>query len=125
VWQEFAHALVGLSGASQNFDANGYALRILVGAGAETVTAVLPGLGKVVGTLPGGTTILGARPQWIGDLTASDFQPGAPCAAQPLPNLASSTAPPDFSVDGQAAAPTLSRQALDQLLGKLRRAVSR
>ena len=120
VWQEFAHALVGLSGATQNFDANGYTLRILIGVGAETITAVLPGLGKVIGTLPGGSAILGARPQWVGDLTANAFHPEAPCAIQPIPNLGSSTGPPDFVATAPATAPTLTRRAVDRLLPELK-----
>jgi virulence factor Mce-like protein len=96
VWQEFAHALVGLAGASQNFDANGFTLRILIGAGAQLVTSVLPGLGKVVTVLPGSGAILGARPAWVGDLTPDDFHPEARCTAQRIPTLASATAAPDF-----------------------------
>ncbi len=119
VWQEFAHALVGLSGATQNFDANGHTLRILLGVGAETITAVLPGLGKVIGTLPGGGAILGARPQWVGDLTANVFHPEAPCASQPLANLGSATAAPDFVATARATRPTLTRAALDRLLTEL------
>jgi virulence factor Mce-like protein len=121
VWQEFAHALVGLAGASQNFDANGYTLRILVGAGIETITAFLPGLGKVVGTLPGGSAILGARPQWVGDLTADVYHPEAQCTAQPLPRLASPTAAPDFTVTAPVQRPVLTRHTLDRLLAQLRR----
>ncbi len=37
VWQDFAHALVGLSSASQNFDGNGHALRYQFGLGAQTL----------------------------------------------------------------------------------------
>ncbi|HWE32627.1 MAG TPA: MlaD family protein [Solirubrobacteraceae bacterium] len=121
VWQEFAHALVGLSGATQNFDANGYTLRILIGVGAETITAVLPGLGKVIGTLPGAGAILGARPQWVGDLTANVFHPEAPCASQPLPNLGSATAAPDFVATAPVTRPTLTQRAFDRLLSELRR----
>ncbi len=125
VWQEFAHALVGLSGASQNFDANGYTLRILIGAGVETLTAVLPGLGKVIGTLPGGGTILGARPQWVGDLTPDAFHPEAPCVDQPLPNLGSSTVAPDFAAAGPSTPAKLTRGQLDNLIALLRKAAGR
>jgi hypothetical protein len=125
VWEEFAHALVGLSGASQTFDGNGYTLRILIGAGAETVTAVLPGLGKVLGVLPGSSAIIGARPQWTGDLSPDAFHPEAPCAAQPLPRLASPTAAPDFTVAGPAVRPVLTAGGLQHTLAFLRRAYNR
>ena len=42
VWQDFVHALVGLSSASQNFDGNGHNLRYQLGLGEQTL-----------GTLPG------------------------------------------------------------------------
>jgi virulence factor Mce-like protein len=124
VWQEFAHALVGLAGASQNFDANGHTLRILIGAGLETATAVLPGLGKVLATLPGTGPMLGARPQWQGDLTASDFNPGAPCSEQPVPSLSSPTAAPDFTTIGPARTPALTRSGLTGVLDALRQSGS-
>jgi virulence factor Mce-like protein len=116
VWEEFAHAIVGLSGASQNFDANGHTLRILIGAGLETATAVLPGLGKVLATLPGTGPMLGARPQWQGPLSPHDFNPGAPCADQPVPSLASPTAAPDFRAAGPATPPSLTRSGLRDAL---------
>jgi virulence factor Mce-like protein len=119
VWEEFAHALVGLAGASQNFDANGHTLRILIGAGLETATGILPGLGKVLATLPGTGPLLGARPQWVGDLTAADFNPGAPCADQPVPSLSTPTAAPDLNAIGAATAPALSRSTLTRALAAL------
>jgi virulence factor Mce-like protein len=125
VWEEFAHALVGLAGAAQNFDGNGYALRIVIGAGAETVTAVLPGLGKVIGVLPGSSAIIGARPQWVGDLTPDVFHPEAPCATQPLAHLGSPTAAGDFSLAGPVVRPTLSTGELQHTLALLRRGYPR
>jgi hypothetical protein len=112
VWEEFAHAIVGLAGASQNYDANGHTLRLIIGAGLETVTGVLPGLGKVIATLPGTGPMLGARPTWVGPLTAGDFNPGAPCAEQPLPSLASPTASPDFTRVAAGTKPKLTRSEL-------------
>jgi virulence factor Mce-like protein len=122
VWQEFAHAIVGLAGASQNFDANGHTLRLIIGAGLETATGVLPGLGKVLATLPGTGPMLGARPQWAGDLTADAFNPGAACADQPVPSLASTTVAPDLRVVGGATRPTLTRAQLARIAGDIRRA---
>jgi hypothetical protein len=119
VWQEFAHSIAGLAGASQNYDANGHTLRILIGAGLETATAVLPGIGKVIATLPGTGPMLGARPHWLGDLTAEAFNPGAPCADQPVPNLSSPTAAPDFTAVGGATKPALTRAQLGGVLGAL------
>lgn len=121
VWEEFAHAIVGLAGASQNYDANGHTLRLIIGAGLETVTGLLPGLGKVVATLPGTGPMLGARPQWMGDLTAADFDPGAPCADQELPSLGSATVAPDLTSVGAATQPTLSATELSRITGDLRR----
>jgi phospholipid/cholesterol/gamma-HCH transport system substrate-binding protein len=125
VWQEFAHALVGLSGASQTFDGNGYTLRILIGAGVETATAILPGLGKVIGVLPGSSGIIGARPQWVGDLTPDVFHPESPCSSQRLPNLASATAAPDFTTAGPVTRPSLTANELRHAMALLRGALHR
>jgi hypothetical protein len=97
VWQDFVHFVGGLAGASQNFDANGNWVRLLAGAGTNTVSlGTLPVVGQLLATgAPGGSPIQGARPAWVGDLTPDVYQPGVPCASQPLPNLASPTAAPD------------------------------
>lgn len=97
VWRDFVHFVVGLTSATQDFDGNGYWTRLITGAG-ETGLSIgqLPGLGQALGATPGTSGIEGARPRWVGDLTASDFRPDAPCATQPVPSLSASTAAPDL-----------------------------
>jgi len=96
VLEDFMHSLPGIAGASGSFDANGPFTRFLVGAGTNTLSGALAGQQLVATPPPGGGTIQGARPQWVGDLTASDFRPDVPCSSDQLPNLASPTAAPDF-----------------------------
>ena len=45
---------------------------------------------------PGGSSISGARPQWVGDLTSADFRPDVPCSSQALPSLGATAAAPDL-----------------------------
>ncbi|MHB8656364.1 MAG: MlaD family protein [Solirubrobacteraceae bacterium] len=101
VWQDFAHFLPNVAGASGSFDANGHYVRVLAGAGTNSLSGgllgSLPVVGQLVGSAPpGGTSLLGARPAWIGSLTPQVFHPEARCAAQPLPSLAGSTVAPDL-----------------------------
>lgn len=95
VLQDFVHFLPGLAGASGSFDANGPYTRFVAGAGPDTLTGSFGG-GLVSTTPPGGGSIQGARPHWIGDLKAKDFRPDVPCATQKVPSLGSSTAAPDL-----------------------------
>jgi hypothetical protein len=110
VWQDFIHFLPGLASSAQNFDANGYWVRLLAGAGTNAVSlGTLPGIGTVLGTTPSSSPLQGARPVWFGDLTGSAFQPQAPCATQPVPSLASRTAAPDaHAINGFAPARPLT-----------------
>jgi phospholipid/cholesterol/gamma-HCH transport system substrate-binding protein len=106
IWQDFVHFLPGLSGASGSFDANGPYTRVLAAAGTNSLDGpTLPGgLGKIVGGAPpGNSTVTGARPAWIGDLTAPDFRPDARCAAQRVPSLAARTAPSDLHAAGSGS----------------------
>jgi len=105
VWQDFVHFLPGVGGATGSFDANGPYTRVLAGAGSNSLTGGslgnVPGLGQIVGSAPpGNSSLLGARPAWVGDLTSADFRPDAPCAAQALPSLQSPTAPADLRPAG-------------------------
>jgi virulence factor Mce-like protein len=85
VWQDFAHMLVGLASASQNFDGNGYALRYQLGLGNQTLsTADLPGLGPLVGLAP---TNLRSRPLPREDRQAPPVRTDKPCADQPVQKL--------------------------------------
>ncbi|MDX6663827.1 MAG: phospholipid/cholesterol/gamma-HCH transport system substrate-binding protein, partial [Solirubrobacteraceae bacterium] len=85
VWQDFAHSLVGLAGASQNFDANGYVTRYLFGGGPEGFsTAALPG----IGTLSGSTTSpLQSRPIRPAGGTPPPIRRDVDCSTQPMPTL--------------------------------------
>jgi phospholipid/cholesterol/gamma-HCH transport system substrate-binding protein len=96
VWQDFVHFLPGVASAAQNFDGNGYWIRLLVGAGTSSFSlGNLPGVGELVGDTPSNTPIEGSRPIWQGDLTSDAFQPGVPCAEDKLPSLVSATAASD------------------------------
>jgi virulence factor Mce-like protein len=89
VWQEFAHSLVGLAGISQNFDANGFALRYDAGMGAAGFsTEAIPGVGQVAGALP---PVLRSRPVWLGRGVKPAFRPDERCTDQPVPDLSSET----------------------------------
>jgi virulence factor Mce-like protein len=90
-WQDLVHALVGLAGNAQDFDGNGFWQRYLAGGGSQTVS--LPIAGGLVGTTPGSSPLLGARPVWLGPGSVPPLRPDAPCTAQPLVQLASATAP--------------------------------
>jgi virulence factor Mce-like protein len=89
VWQDFAHFVVGLSSAVQNFDGNGYWIRSILGTGTNSAS-----VGQLLSSgasIPG---IQGASPHWVGDLTPSDFRPDASCASQPVTNLSASASGP-------------------------------
>jgi ABC-type transporter Mla subunit MlaD len=97
VWQDFAHFLPNVGGASGAFDVNGPYTRVLNAGGPSVQSGGALGSnpalnGTIVGTLPpGGTSLLGARPAWVGTLTSNDFRPDVRCATQPVPSLASRT----------------------------------
>jgi hypothetical protein len=90
VWQDFIHFLPGVAGASGNFDGNGPYTRTLIGAGTNTLPPFdIPGIGKVgISALPGGGSLEGASPHWVGTLKPSDFRPDANCSKQAVPSLA-------------------------------------
>ncbi len=124
VWQDFVHFLPGVGGASASFDANGPYTRVLAAAGTNTIS--IPGtgtgglLGGLLGTLvgtgpPGGGSLLGARPEWIGSLTSPDFRPDVPCSTQALPSLASKTASIAARPVRSSSAPALSPAQLREL----------
>ena len=91
VWQDFAHAIVGLASASQNFDGNGHALRYQFGIGDQSFsTAVLPGLGPVLATAPAS---LQSRPLPRADREAPPYRTDMPCSAQPKVTLETPAGP--------------------------------
>jgi virulence factor Mce-like protein len=90
-WQDFAHALVGLSSASQNFDGNGHALRYQFGIGDQSVSvASLPVFGQLFATAP---SSLRSRPAPRPDRKPPPFRTDAPCAEQPKVDLTAADAP--------------------------------
>jgi virulence factor Mce-like protein len=119
VWQDFVHMTVGLASAVQNFDANGYWIRLISGTGTNSLSVgQLPVLGQLLGSAPSATGILGARPAWVGDLKPSDFRPDAPCSSQPVVSLNSTTAAPDLRRIAPTTAPTSAvTDGIARLLG--------
>jgi virulence factor Mce-like protein len=125
VWQDFAHFLPGVAGASGSFDANGPYTRVLAGAGTNSLTGGLLGsipiLGQLVGASPpGGSSLLGARPSWAGDMTSADFHPEAPCASQRVPSLGSPAAAADLHAVRTPAARPLTRADVARMVAKAR-----
>jgi virulence factor Mce-like protein len=108
VYKDFVHFLPSLAGASANFDANGPYIRVLSGTGTNSLLlgslTNLPIIGQLVGISPGGQTLQGVSPKWIGDLTPADFRPDVECTTQALPNFsAASDAQPDLRKAASAA----------------------
>jgi virulence factor Mce-like protein len=123
VWQDFVHFLPNIAGASGNFDANGPYTRVLAGAGTNSLTGgalgSLPLLGQIVGASPpGGSSLLGARPSWKGDLTPADFRPDVPCASQKVPSLSSPAAASDLRASTGAAPVPVTRRQLQRTLSR-------
>lgn len=107
VWQDFLHLLSGLSAAVENFDGNGYWIRLISSTGNNGISiGTLPGLGQILGDTPGSPGVEGARPQWVGDLTPADFRPDVACSSQPVPSLTAVTAQADLRHVGYAAPPS-------------------
>jgi virulence factor Mce-like protein len=83
-WQDFAHGLVGLTSASQNFDGNGYAIRYQFGGGSQTLTTdTLPGVGVLRGQFSGP---LQTRPLPRAD-GAPAIRRDVECSTQAVPSL--------------------------------------
>jgi virulence factor Mce-like protein len=128
VWQDFVHFLPGVAGASGDFDANGPYTRVLVGAGASSLSALatLPGIGQLFGSAPpGGGTLGGTSPTWVGTLTPSVFRPDVPCSSDPVPSLAAPAAAADFRTVHTSTPAPLSTHGLKALIAAARRAVGR
>jgi virulence factor Mce-like protein len=127
VWQDFVHFLPGVAGATGNFDANGPYTRVLLGAGTQTLESLstLPGIGQLVGSeVPGGGTVEGARPAWVGTLTPSVFRPDVPCSSDPLPSLAVPAAASDMrTAHSSAPAPLTTKTGLRALVTAATKAV--
>jgi ABC-type transporter Mla subunit MlaD len=121
VWQDFVHFLPAVAGASADFDGNGFYTRTLIGAGTDTLSLGnnVPGIGKLVGSeLPGGGSLEGESPHWVGTLKPSDFRPDMQCSKQPVPSLASASVAPDLRTVHSAAAPPVTAAKLRTLLAR-------
>jgi phospholipid/cholesterol/gamma-HCH transport system substrate-binding protein len=91
VYLDFAHSLVGLASATQNFDANGYNTRYLFGLGNETFsTDALAGVGQLVGESDGP---LQTRPVPPPGNEPPPIRRDVECTTQPLPDLAAEVGP--------------------------------
>jgi ABC-type transporter Mla subunit MlaD len=88
VWQDFVHMITGLASAAQNFDGNGYWIRLISGVGSNSLS-----VGQLTGTGASTPSVLGSRPVWDGDLTPSDFRPDVPCTSQPVVSLSQPSGP--------------------------------
>jgi virulence factor Mce-like protein len=90
-WQDFAHALVGLAGASQNFDGNGHDLRYQLGLGDQTLsTTNVGGLGTLYANAP---STVRSRPLPRADRKPPPSDSSHPCSSQPQPRLATPDGP--------------------------------
>jgi phospholipid/cholesterol/gamma-HCH transport system substrate-binding protein len=90
-YRELLHGLTGLASASQDFDANGPAVRYHAGFGDQLVTF---GSTPTVGEALVGTTsepILGSRPKPPGE--QPPYRPDVPCRTQRRPDLSAQTGP--------------------------------
>ena len=122
VWQELASALVGLSGASQDFDGNGYAIRFLGGLGATSVS--LGGLGSVDGLLRGlnPTPLSGSNPRYLGPGQRPPYRPDVPCADSAVADLSQRTME---ATTAARSRPVSGKAAKDPSESGLRRAISK
>jgi hypothetical protein len=90
VWQDLAHAAVGLASGSQSFDANGPWVRYQFGVGTESVsTGAIPGVGQLFGNAP--NPVLGTRPTPLPPGATPPLRPQAPCREQAAPDLRART----------------------------------
>lgn len=90
VYRELLHGIAGLSSGSQNFDANGPAVRYHAGFGDRVVsTGRAPSSGEALVGLTS-EEILGARPMPV---PQPPFRPDVPCGRNEPPNLEARTGP--------------------------------
>jgi phospholipid/cholesterol/gamma-HCH transport system substrate-binding protein len=99
VSQEFWHALVGIAGEGQNFDGNGWYVRLQPGGGDNHITS--PGReNPYFGSLP--QRPLGTRPAWPS--RKPPYRPEVACHTQRKPNLDARTGPSDAYTGGGSTA---------------------
>lgn len=111
VWQDFVHALVGLSSASQNFDGNGHNLRYQVGLGAQSLS-ILPGASGLLAAAP---TNLRSRPLPRADRKPPPLDSSKRCSSQPQPDLNTASGSAGLA-PGPSVRSTLSRAERRKLL---------
>jgi phospholipid/cholesterol/gamma-HCH transport system substrate-binding protein len=100
VWQDFAHLLVGLAGASQNFDGNGHNLRYQLGLGENSLSTVaVPGFGTLLANAP---ATLRSQPLAPADRRPPPVVDDEPCSEQPQPDLRTPSGPADLAPAGGA-----------------------
>lgn len=109
IWQDFAHSLVGLSSAAQNFDGNGHAIRYEAGFGDNTLLDIVPGVGPLLSNAP---KSLRSRPVRPANGQAPPYRTDVPCSSQPKVALA--TASRASTTRTRAAGPPPPRLTLTQ-----------
>ena len=97
VYRELLYAMVGLSSASQNFDANGFNTRYYAGFGDELLSTPLGGLGNLLFGV-GSNPLMGSRPAPPSD--PPPLAPHAPCIESPPPSLRADTTSAGFRATG-------------------------
>ena len=117
VWQELLHFTVGLAGAGQDFDGNGFSVRYLAGAGPDLVGTFAPGAGPIVGLAD--RPLLGARPAYQPGKTPP-YRPDVPCATQKPPDLKAETTPAPPARRAARALPRPTRTDYTRALRALR-----
>jgi phospholipid/cholesterol/gamma-HCH transport system substrate-binding protein len=90
VSEEFWHALVGIAGEGQNFDGNGYFVRLQPGGG-DNFLEIGGRKDPYYGALP--DKPLGTRPAW--PTSKPPYKPDVPCYTQKAPNLKAKAGPSD------------------------------
>jgi len=90
VSEEFWHALVGIAGEGQNFDGNGYFVRLQPGGG-NNYLEIAGRKDPYYGALP--DKPLGTRPDWPS--SKPPYKPHVPCYTQKAPNLNAKAGPSD------------------------------
>jgi hypothetical protein len=90
VSEEFWHALVGIAGEGQNFDGNGYFVRLQPGGG-DNFLEIGGRKDPYYGALP--DKPLGTRPDWPS--SEPPYKPHVACYTQKPPNLKAKAGPSD------------------------------
>jgi virulence factor Mce-like protein len=83
-WQDFAHSVVGLTSATQNFDGNGYSTRYLFGGNGNLLSGT-QGAARLVGQ----AASLRSRP--APPKETPPLRGDLPCTSQPVPTLEAPT----------------------------------